>query len=287
MNGLRMTRRYRTFTYWFRASFRFISKFTFDPLETLGVKLGLIKTRQRTLFWTKTHTHNPKIHPTLPSQRRSGTLPPPGPLPPPGHPPSPSHPSYPGHLPSPSPDHPSASGHPASPSIELTDYSTAEYGAQDTPAMAHSLFPPALRPGRPRNESDASFTEPGLPIYEQYRTSDDSNRSLIRRPSDVHRSRVVPPRVGRRPSDEREGRRSSDFAEQRSSSEFMLSPTSLYDEQPVFGDWSGTIHSRQGYQRANSDSGNLPVPNEDGAEGGGEGLGIGMDGGNDDRISRD
>jgi hypothetical protein len=164
--------------------------------------------------------------------------------------------------------------------------------------MAHSLFPPARRPGRPRNESDASFTEPGLPIYDKYRTSDDSNRpfartnncsnwSLIRRPSDVHHARTGPTYVGRRPSDERDGRGSSDFTEHRSSSEFMLSPTSLHDEQLVFGEWLGSVQSRQGYQRVNSDPGSPPIL-DDGEEGSrGQGLGIGMGGRVDERRSRD
>jgi hypothetical protein len=294
MSGLKMTRRYRSFTYWFRASFRFVSKFTFDPLEALGVNLGLIKTRQHTLVWTKEHTHNPVLPPSRPSQRHAGTRlppglpPPPGTSPSPGHPPSPDRPPQPG-LPTSSgrpatPGPSSFTGHHASPSIELTDYSNPEYGTHDTPAMAHSLFPPALKPGRPRNQSDASFTESGLPIFDRYRTSNDSNRPLIWRPSDVHRSRAA---VGRRPSDEREGRRSSDFAEHRSSSEYMLAPASMYDEQPVFGNWLGSVQSRQGYQRANSDPGSPPILDDGGERGAGQGLGIGMGSHIDERRSRD
>jgi hypothetical protein len=240
-----MTRDYRSLTYWFRAASRFVSKFTFDPLESLGVELGLIKTRQRTLVWTKTHTWDPIPSPDLAAQQTSYHR---GP----------------------------------SPSIELTDYSTAESAIHDTPAMAHSLFPPAITPRRTRNESDASFNEPTLPIYEQYRRSDDSNSPLIQRPSDVRRSRASSTNNGRHPSDEDGGRRSSDFAEHRSSSEFMLSPTSPSDEQPVFGGWLGTVQNRQGYRRANSDPGSPPLPSGDGGAGvAPEGLGIGMGTGDD------
>jgi hypothetical protein len=256
MNGLRMTRDYRSLTYWFRASARFVSKFTFDPLESLGVKFGLIKSRQRTLVWTKKHTWDP-------------------PLPP-----------------APTPQPPIArTGHHPSPSIELTDYSTRihdESALQDTPAMAHSLFPPAITPRRPRNESDASFNEPSLPIYEQYRTSDDSNRPLIQRPSDVHRSRAAPTTSAHHTGDEdrfhAEGRRSSDFADRRSSSEHMLSPTSPADDHQPLGGWLGlnTIQSRQGYRRANSDPGSPPFA----AGGAGEdALGISMDGGSGEGSS--
>ena len=244
MIGLVYTRDYRSWTYWFRATFRFISKFTFDPLESLGVKFGLIKSRQKTLVWTRKHNWDP---PTPPEQ------------PPPTMP-----------------------GHVASPSIELTDYSTAPHddsAIQDTPAMAHSLFPPANTIRRPRNESDASFTESALPIYEQYRISDDSNRPLIQYPSDVRRSRVASTSEhSRRASGE--GRRSSEYADARSSGEYTLSPASPPDEQPSFGGWLGlntTVQSRQGYRRANSDPGSPPVDVVAEVEAGGSGLGINMD----------
>jgi hypothetical protein len=243
MNGLKMTRRYRSSTHYFRASSRFVFRFTFDPLETLFVKFGLIRTRQRTLFWTK-KTRTPQLL----SDRRA-----------PGHATEPKHASSPPQAqPKPPRNHPMP-GHHTSPSIELTDYSTAEYGTQDTPAMAHFLSLPELRPARPRNASDASFTEPRLPIYEQYCARDDSHRALVTHPSEVHHSRAVPMHVDRRSSDEREGRPSSDFTEARSSNDFMLFPTSLYDGHGGSGNWSGAMHSRQRYQRANSDPGNPPV----------------------------
>jgi hypothetical protein len=240
MDGLRMTRDYRSLTYWFRAMFRFVSRFTFDPLESFGVKLGLIRSRQKTLVWTKGHTYDPE-----PRQR----------------PPRPTR-------------------HEASPSIELTMYPDTfrpreDSAMQETPAMAHSLFPPALTTRRPRNENDTSFTEPTLPIYEQYRTSDDSNRPLVRRPSDVHRSHAAPADRARARGD---GRRcSSEITEGRSSSEYMLSPASPPADRPVFGGWLGlsTVQNRQRYQRANSDPGSPPF--DTGTEGDQGGLGIIVD----------
>ncbi|KAF2829583.1 hypothetical protein CC86DRAFT_318980 [Ophiobolus disseminans] len=264
MTGLGYTRDYRCWTYWFRAASRFISRFTFDPLESLGVKFGLIKSRQKTLVWTRKHHHDPdlshqRVQPLVPLPR-----------------------------------------HVSSPSIELTDYSTVphdESAIQDTPAMAHSLFPPAITTRRPRNESDASFTEPTLPIYEQYRRSDDrqsderpsddSHRPLIQRPSDVHRSRASS--ASRRTSGEAqrggEDRRSSKATDGRSSSEYMLSPTSPLEEQSGFGGWLGlntTVQSRQGYRRANSDPGSPPFEME--TQAGEMGLGIDIGSGMKERV---
>ncbi|KAH7061917.1 hypothetical protein BKA63DRAFT_191724 [Paraphoma chrysanthemicola] len=227
MDGLHMTRDYRSLTYWFRVASRFVSKFTFDPLESLGVSFGLIKAKQKTLVWTKTHTWDPKVIPDNPTTEPS-----------------------------------SATAHKPSPSIELTDYSTLPQGesaAQDTPAMAHSLFPPALTTRRPRYESDASHHEPSLPIYQQFRTSDDSQRPFIQRPSDVHRSRA--------PSSSDHGRRSSEARRDsemtgRSSSEYAASPSSPPEDQPSFGGWLGlnsSFRGRHGYQRTNSDPGSPPV----------------------------
>jgi hypothetical protein len=239
MNGLRMTRDYRRWTYWLRETSRFISKFTFDPMESLGVKFGLIKSRQKTLVWTKDHTYNP-----APMQQ-------------------PLRPNR----------------HNASPSIELTLYPDTSPLREDsvvheTPAMAHSLFPPA-NTRRPRNESDASITESPLPIYEQYRTSDDSHRPLIQRPSDVHRSRATAADRGRDVSSDR--RRSSEITDARSSSEYMLSPASPPTDWPKFDDWLGlnSVQSRQRYQRANSDPGSPPFENA--AEDEHSGLGITID----------
>jgi hypothetical protein len=233
MAGLQRTRKYRAITYWFRAASRFISKFTVDPLECLCVELGLVSKRQETLVWTKQYTHDPPLK-TDPSK--------------------------------------SGRQHVASPSIELTIFPDSLYEditLQETPAMAHSLFPPAHTTRRARNESDASLPEPNLPIYERYRSSEDSNWPLIQRPSDVHRSRAAP--SGQRTQDRR---RSSEISETRSSSEYLLSPEIIAPEHHVFGEWP-TVQSRQGYRRANSDPGIPPV---DLGEEIGQGLEIGYDG---------
>jgi hypothetical protein len=211
-----MTRDYRALTYWFRMASRLVSKFTSDPLEALGVKVGLIKRRQKTLVWTKAHTHDPPMTPKRPAPQ-----------------------------------------HVASPTIELTLYSDSLYDEgsfHDTPAMAHSRLPPAHTTRCTLSENDASFTEPTLPIYEQYRTSDDSNWIPIQRPTDVHRSRAASSEHSRRHSHDR--RHSSDLADPRSSSEYLLSPTSLPTDQSAYGGWpsvDATVQSRHGYRRANSD----------------------------------
>ncbi|CAN9132760.1 unnamed protein product, partial [Alternaria alternata] len=51
------------------------------------------------------------------------------------------------------------------PSIELTPYDNDRVPdvVFETPAMAHSLFPPAITPRRTRNESDASLDPLDLP----------------------------------------------------------------------------------------------------------------------------
>jgi hypothetical protein len=214
MAGLQRTRKYRALTYWFRAKSRFISRFTFDPLESLAVKFGLISTRQKTLFWTKDCTHKPP-----PRLQLDGPV----------------------------------LQHVTSPSIELTLL------PHETPAMAHSHFPPAHTTRRTRNESDAS-----LPIYEQYRTSEDSNWPLIQLPSDIHRSRA---------SRSQDRRRSSELSDTQVSGEYLLSPEILLPEHHIFGGWP-TVQSRQGYRRANSDPGNTPDELVREVE---SGLGIGLD----------
>jgi hypothetical protein len=225
MDGLRMTRYYRSLTYFLRVAFRKLSKYTFDPLEGLGVMTGLIKTRQKTLMWTKRHSWDPAV-------------------------------SLPQVLPV---NEPSTQPLAASPSIQLTDFSTTawhpeEFDAQETPAMAHSLFPPAISTRRPRNESDASLNDLPLPIYAQVRTSEESAVApLIQRPSDVHRSRATPRTSG-------EYRRSSDSVDVTLSGEHNLSPTSPPHDS-TFGGWVGleaSVHNRSGYRRANSEPGSPP-----------------------------
>ncbi|KAJ4321392.1 hypothetical protein N0V94_002929 [Neodidymelliopsis sp. IMI 364377] len=124
MQGLRVTRSYRQYTYYVRIVSRLIAKVTLDPLEWLAWNVGLIKTPQKTLFWTKSHNWNPSL------LRPAATAVP---------------------------------RHVATPSFELTDFSNVPlYGpqAQETPALAHSLFPPAIPMGHRRTESDASLQSP-------------------------------------------------------------------------------------------------------------------------------
>jgi hypothetical protein len=228
MTGLAYTRDYRSVTFWLRAMFRFISRFTFDPMESLAVNVGLIKSRQKTLVWTKKEERGKGRASVAHASRLSSVQPPP------------DSPSY-----------------VASPSFEFTDYSARpdnESAIQDTPAMAaHSLFPPAITSRRPRNESDASSS---LPIFEQYRRSDDSGRPLMQRLSDVHRSRASSSQRGHHLS---EDRRSSD---ERSSGEYAISLASPHGEPSTFRGRQDfdvpTVHGGQGYQRANSDSGSPP-----------------------------
>jgi hypothetical protein len=211
MDGLRMTRKYRHWTFPVRNASRAFSSVTLDPLEKLAVKLGLVKKPQKTLLWTKQHTWHPVVvQSSSPAQLYNANL---------------------------------------SPSIELTDYSTgAPHMASpvhETPAMAHSLFPPAIPSRLPRHDSDASLNPP--PAHTAARTSDDSSRPLVvQRPSEAYHQRS-----------DAEGRVSS---EGRVSFEDTLSPAS----PPWAGNWLGpntTLHSRQGYHRANSDPGS---PHADG-----------------------
>jgi hypothetical protein len=219
MNGLRMTRKYRHLTFFSRRAFRFFCALTLDPLEKLAVKFGLVKSPQKTLLWTKHHTWNPVV-PQPPLRPQLNT-------------------AYP------------------SPSIELTDYDTAvrhpdDPQTHDTPAMAHSLFPPAIPTRRHRN-SDPSLTP--TPSHISARASDDVARPLIQRPSQAYHQAGDP-----------EGRASS---EGRVSFEGTLSPVSPPADRG--GSWldpSATVYTRQGYQRANSDPG---------SPAGDEGLGIRVD----------
>ncbi|KAL1612211.1 hypothetical protein SLS60_000435 [Paraconiothyrium brasiliense] len=234
--GLRMTRIYRNWTFFFRRLSRLLSRFTFDPLERLAVAIGLIKHPQKTLLWTKVHTHDPDI-------------------------------------PIPGPSTPRPHGNP---SIELSDFSTAmvrddsqhSHHAYETPAMAHSLFPPAIPQRRPRQDSDSSAARPSPSLLGQRygspseslskRPSHDSSLSmspLLQRPLEAHHQR------------ERAGSANStipDHDDRRSSGEEygLASPTSpvRVGEQSPFLEMGigGMVQSRQGYVRANSDPGSPP-----------------------------
>ncbi|CAN9158265.1 unnamed protein product [Alternaria alternata] len=133
MKGLRMTRAYRSLTLFARRT----SRVTMNQLEKLALAIGLIKKRKKTLMWTRHHTWNPLVPRRTSSSGRD-------------------------HL-------------RGAPSIELTPYDNDRVPdvVFETPAMAHSLFPPAITPRRTRNESDASLDPLDLPG--RPRTSGDSS----------------------------------------------------------------------------------------------------------------
>jgi hypothetical protein len=219
MEGLRVTRSYRRYTYFARVASRFVAKFTLDPLEWFAYTVGLIKAKQKTLVWTKDHTWNPTV---------------------------PQHTAH------------TASAPAITPSFELTDFSAVPLegsNTQETPALAHSLFPPAIPMGRTRTESEASLQSPYRPMYE-YRTSDDSFSPLIRQPSEVHHT----------------GHRTDSLSsgEQATSGDLIATPIPPLDDQPPFSEWLGlsaALQPRHAYRRANSDPGSapfdLPQPNQD------------------------
>lgn len=219
MEGLKMTRSYRQYTYFVRVFARFIARYTLQPLEWLSYKVGLIKTMQDTVFWTKNHHWDPVV----PQRPRRGDV--------------------------------------VTPTFEYTDFSNvplANIHTQETPILAHSLFPPAIPPGRQRTESDTSVRPSCRPDY-QYRTSDDSYSPLIRRPSEAH-------------TGQRTDSLSSD--EHRVSIDHTIMSSSSTHEQAPFTGWLGlnpglnsAAHPRLAYRRNNSDPGNPPSdllpPNQD------------------------
>jgi hypothetical protein len=208
MKGLQMVRQYRHWTWIFRVVSRKLSKITLDPLEKLAEIIGLIKRRQKTLLWTRTHEWDPDV----PGHRNSVSLP----------------------------------RHRVSPSIELQDYSSQphdESAVHDTPAMAHSLFPPAIPRRRPRNESDNS---PPPPLFHPRMSNESSVKPLVRRPVEAN---YVHERLSL--SDD----------ERRSSGEYLLSPMSPPADsslsRPLLG-FESSLQIRQGYRRASSDPGSPP-----------------------------
>ncbi|KAK7186938.1 uncharacterized protein CC84DRAFT_735552 [Paraphaeosphaeria sporulosa] len=239
--GLQMTRIYRHWTFPFRRLSRLLSRFTFDPMERFAVAIGLIKYPQKTLLWSRTHTHDPDIALSAPVQ-------------------------------TPRPH--------GNPSIELSDFSTAmvrddsqhshEHAAYETPAMAHSLFPPAIPQRRPRQDSDASaarpspsllygignsapFPLPPSPSYLAHRPSHDSalsSRPLLPRPSEAHHQRERAGSATSMQSDERDPRSSGEENGLMS----PVSPLRVGEYKPFLG----MVQSRQGYSRANSDPGSPP-----------------------------
>ena len=199
MKGLRMTRAYRSLTLFARRT----SRVTMNQLEKLALAIGLIKKRKKTLMWTRNHTWNPLVHRRTSSSGR---------------------------------DH-----FRGAPSIELTPYDNDRVPdvVFETPAMAHSLFPPAITPRRTRNESDASLDPLDLPG--RPRTSGDSSTPLIQRPSQVYQQNEADGHV---------------IGEERRSSETPLLETGLVRSNAQTGPHiQDAVQNRQGYHRAHSDQG--------------------------------
>jgi hypothetical protein len=216
MQGLQRTRLYRHWTYYARRLSRALIKVTIEPVERLGIHLQLLK-KQETLLWKRKHTWNPPL--IVPTKttivKNKAALP---------------------------------SRHAASPSIELTDYSTMVNPPtpQDTPAMPHSLFPPAISVRRARAEqfsfTPSSGSSSSLSDRNRYRDSDDSSSPLVVRPADAHHA-------GSRCSD-------SPSDEERENSEMLME---AQKEQGGLGIRAGSVGQgvmgRQRYKRAGSDAG--------------------------------
>ncbi|CAI6244916.1 unnamed protein product [Periconia digitata] len=221
LNGLRRTRTYRRFTYIFRAISRLVMRYTLDIASDLAYRAKIIRKPQDTLLWHKEHTWNPI--PKIPSD---------------SHTPIPrSH----------------TRGYP---SFELHDFSTpmqrdGSHQSNETPAMAHSLFPPTIPRHRPRDDSDASMVRPHSSTF--HRPSHDSEAFLIRRPSTAH------------PHDSTRYNESAIVDDDMwHGSDGLGSPVDLHDERPTFRpllaiEGMGGMQSRQGYTRANSDPGSPPT----------------------------
>ncbi|KAF2998563.1 hypothetical protein E8E13_005687 [Curvularia kusanoi] len=200
MRGLRRTRSYRKYTYFVRVLARCVARYTLDPLEWVSYKIGLIKTTQQTIFWTKNHTWDPRAPQRL----------------------------WP-------------------PTLELTDLSEGPVAAshvKETPALAHSQFPPAIPFGRQRTESEASLRP--LPHHQGYyhRGSAESSTPLIQRPSEAHWT----------------AHRADQLATEqyRLSADYTEIALSTADEQAPHQGWLGlhtALQPRHTYRRSNSDAG--------------------------------
>jgi hypothetical protein len=212
MQGLQRTRLYRHWTYYARRLSRALIKVSIEPVERFGIHLRLLK-KQETLLWKRKHTWNPPL--IVPTTTNKPAL---------------------------------LSRHAASPSIELTDYSTiiSPPTPQDTPAMPHSLFPPAISVRRARAEqfsfTPSSGSSSSLSDGNRRRGSDDSSSPLVVRPVDAHHA-------GSRCSD-------SPSDEERENSEMLVE---VQSEQAGLGIRVGSagqgVVGRQRYKRAGSDAG--------------------------------
>jgi hypothetical protein len=214
MNGLRMTRKYKYWTFFVRLVSRALTSITLDPLEKLAIMIGLIKKPQKTLLWTKEHTHlwDPIVPQSLlPTQPHNSNA-------------SPS-------IPFEVIDHLAAAPHRK---LHVYDH--------DTPAMSHSGFPPTIPTHRPRAGSDVS--NPAL-SHSPPRISDDSSRPLMLRPSEAYHPR------GDAEGRSSEERRVS--SEGRVSFGDTLSPPSP-PNQGGWPNSDTTLQPGQGYRRANSNA---------------------------------
>jgi hypothetical protein len=220
-----MARKYRHWTFFFRRASRGLSYLTLDPLEKLAVMIGLIKKPKNTLLWTKEHSHlgNPVVSGSSLSTQ------------------------------------PNKSNASPSISFEMTNQSAAapyrnlQFHEHDTPALAHSVFPPAIRTHRPRAGSHGSNSAPSR---SPLRESGDSSRPLIQRPSEAY---CLPGDGEGRPSDE-----------MRVSFEDTLSHASPPEQGSGLGR-DTMLQGRQGYRRANSGAGSPSIDGVSSAQGG---LGI-------------
>lgn len=159
MQGLRLTRTYRRYTYMPRRFARFVARYTLDRLENLAYKAGLMNAQQQTLRWEGRSTRKPTTPPTAqPSTVASGLL--------------------------------------TSIDIRLTDFDSQplydphaqDTQVQDTPALAISSFPDAIPANRLRADSTFFLQSPGRPSYET-RNSGDSSSPLLRQSTEAHHGR--------------------------------------------------------------------------------------------------
>ena len=228
--GLRMTRIYRRLTFSFRRISRLLSRFTFDPMERLGVAIGLIKYPQKTLLWTKEHTHDPDIPIAMLQIVRPHGI----------------------------------------PAVEPSDFSTAmvrddsqqSHHAHETPAQAHSLFPPVIPQRRARHDSESSAVRT-LPSFRGHGSSssplsltnrpsyDSSVVPLLQHPPQVHHQREYAGSATLMPDDHSCG---SGENHELASPESPM-PVRVEDSSFLHARMGDVSQSQQAFARANSNSG--------------------------------
>lgn len=232
--GLRMTRMYKYATFPLRKLSRTLSRFTFDPMGRFAVATGLIKYPQKTLLWTRTHTHDPDN--TIPAQ-----------------------------MDTPRPQN--------NPSIRLSDVSNTvvgdssqylhEYPAYETPAIsqhtprAHTKVSTNQHSPSPSLLHGIGHHTPSLsplsPTYPAQRPSYDSTLSvapLLQRTLEAHRQRELAGSATSMQSDEHDARSSGEEHE-------LMSPVNV-GRAGEYTPFLGMVQSRQRYTRATSDAGSPP-----------------------------